>query len=154
MSLCYLYTCLVFLVPFHRLSYLVRFSLGISIFFFFFGVYTPNQPKAMRRPRSLPLKGSVHPRENELHKCPAFLTKEMSKEIPLFRRHTPCWSIPNKSMPPPPRPLRPSPYIYEFFRHHAPSGPPLTKSNNQTNFITGNHRRSILAKNVSTKSTV
>jgi len=96
-------------------------------FFFFFGVYTPNQPKAMRRPRSLPFKGSVHPRENGLHKRPAFRAKEISKEIPLFRHHTHCRSVPNKSMPPPPRPLRPSPYIYEFFHHHAPTGPPLTK---------------------------
>ena len=63
-------------------------------FFFFFGVYTPDQPKAMRRPRSLPLKGLVHPRENGLHKRPAYRAKEMSKEIPPFHRHTHYRSIP------------------------------------------------------------
>jgi len=67
-------------------------------FFFFFGVYTPDQPKAMRCPRSLPLKGLVHPRENGLHKRPAFRTMEMSDGILLFRRHTRYRSIPDKSM--------------------------------------------------------
>jgi len=64
---------------------------------------------AMRGPRSLPLKRSVHPQENDLHKRPAFRPKEMSKEIPLFRHHTHCRSVPNKSMLPPPRPFWPSP---------------------------------------------
>jgi len=81
-------------------------------FFFFFGVYTPNPPKAMWRPSSHPLKGLVHPHENGLHKRPAFQAKGMFKEIPLFRRHTLFWSIHTKSMPPPPRPFRLSPFIY------------------------------------------
>ena len=82
-------------------------------FFFFFGVYTPNQPKAMRRPRSLPLKGSVHPRENGLHKRPAFQTKEISKGIP-----------PSATTPP----AGPSP-IKVCLRLHAPSGPLRTYMN-------------------------
>jgi len=49
-------------------------------FFFFFEVYTPSQPEAMRRPRSRRLKALVHPRDNELRKRPAFpnITKEIN----------------------------------------------------------------------------
>ena len=61
---------------------------------FFFGVYTPKQPKAMQCPCSLPFKGLVHSQENGLHKRPAFRAKEISNEIPLFRRHTHYRSIP------------------------------------------------------------
>ena len=84
--------------------------IDLAFFFFFFGVYTPDQPKAMRRPRSLPLKGLVHPRENGLHKRPAFQTKGMSKEIP-----------PSATTPA----TGPSP-IKVCFLLHAPSGPPNT----------------------------
>ena len=66
----------------------------------------------MQHPRSLPLRGSVHPRENRLHKGPAFQTKGMSKEIPLLRGHTLFRSVPDKSMPPLPSPFRPPPFIY------------------------------------------
>ena len=91
-------------------------NIGLSFFFFFFGVYTPDQPKAMRRPCSLPLKGSVHPWENRLHKCAAFRAKEMSKEIP------PSTTTPTTG---------PSP-IKVCLCLHALSGPPLTYMNSST----------------------
>ena len=102
-----------------------------SDFFFFFGVYTPNQPKAMRRPLSLPFEGSVHPRENGLHKRSASRAKKMTKEIPVFLVHTRCRSIPNKSMPPPPRPFWPSPYIYESCTSTPLPALPLTNRQNE-----------------------
>jgi len=106
--------CLSFsLLDAYRLPLLIATLLAARFFFFFFGVYTPNQPKAMRRPRSLPLKGSVHPRENGLHKRPSFQAKEMSKEIP------PSTATPATG---------PSP-IKVCLHLHALSGPPLTYMN-------------------------
>jgi len=67
----------------------------------------------MQRPRFFPLKGSVHRRENGLHKDPIFQTKEMSKEIPASATTPTNGPSPSQYMPPPPCPFRPFPYIYK-----------------------------------------
>ena len=70
--------------------------------------------------------------------------KKCLRKIPPSTTTPATGPSPNKCMPPPPRPFRPS-----------PDEQTNTQTNNQTNeYMEGNQRRSILEKNVSTRSTV